>query len=176
MKRFNTPRRTGAFLFASTLLVAAIPAVAATCPTVHQPTSPAVCELFTAESLSLPRAGVIEQRIALPLNTTNDANALPLYAVEAKAFVMDHKATGVRVSLSLSDDAGGHVAPLGTQVAELQPGHGSVSLAATGKAYAQPAHLNVRIERLAEAGAAAVSIPQLKVIQSFDPDVEGVAR
>jgi len=156
--------------------VVAAPAFAANCPTTYVPGSPAICDLLNVADLVIDGGGAIHERIALPLNTTIDDAALPLYAVEAKTWLFEGAPATVRVTLSLTDDVGGNAVTLGSTSATVQPGHDRVSLAAKGARMAQPAYLNVAIEADPESGMKSIDIKRLGVIQSFDNDVEGVAR
>jgi hypothetical protein len=159
-----------------TACVVAAPAFAARCPTTYVPGAADVCDLHNATDLVLQRGGTIHQRIALPLNTTIDDAALPMYAVEAKTWLFEGAPTTVRVALTLTDDRGANTVALGSTSAMVQPGHDRISLAVQGGRAAQPAYLNVLIEADAEGGAAPIDIKELGVIQSFDGDVEAVAR
>lgn len=84
MKRPTTLRPLAAFIFSCALFGATLPAYAVACHSIHHAVSPDACDLLSVDGLSLPRRGLIERRIALPLNTTIDADALPQYMVKAQ--------------------------------------------------------------------------------------------
>ncbi|HEY4090579.1 MAG TPA: hypothetical protein VGN46_03615 [Luteibacter sp.] len=168
--------KTIASLAVIAALTAATPAFAARCPSPHAPGGTEVCDLYSGEKLKLVRGGQVSQRIALPLDTTIDDGDLPLYSAEAKTWNFGGTAANVRISMSLTDDTGGHAVELGSASVALQGGHDRISLAVKGARFAQPAYLNVTLESDAEGGPNEVDIDQLGVIQSYDPDVEHASR
>jgi hypothetical protein len=159
---------------AAACLAASATTLAATCPSVHVPAGPAFCDLYLGQPATLAAGQSISKRILLPLNTTIDDKSLPVYAVDfATSLAGGFDAGALRVSLSLSDDTGGHVVPLGRSEFAVPTGVDKPSVAVSGKRFGQPAHLNVTIERLDD-GAAPLDISHLRVIQSFESDVDGV--
>jgi hypothetical protein len=151
----------------------AAPAFATVCPSVHGPNAPLFCTLTMTGPEILAPGAAWQGRTQLPLNTTIKESELPVYSVQFKTDLDGDEAARVRVTVWLSDDAGGHEVPLGETVSTVMPGTQAVSLAVGGRRFAQPAHLNIRVKR-ADTASAPLAITGTHVGQSMDPDVEAI--
>jgi hypothetical protein len=163
-------------IIAMTGCMASAASLASTCPPVYTTDSPIRCDLYRGQEVTLTAGESTSQRILVPLNTTIVDGELPLYAVDFHTRLGGgFDAARVRVTLWMSDDTGGHRLELGATESTVYPGDGKVSLAVSGQRFAQPAHLNVEVRRVDDE-APALILEGIRVIQSFNPDVEGVMR
>jgi len=171
MKTFSYLLAVAAMAAAAPSMAGSPPAKAPACQSTHTPGTSLVCELYRSDVETLMSGGeVVSKRILLPLNTTIDDNELPSYFI---AFNTEGSSGRVRVSMKMSDDAGGHAIELGSSESTVHGGGDRVAMSASGHRFAQPGHLTVGIERIDE-GSGSITLTDMIVVQT-DPEVEAIS-